>query len=235
MPNIGEKQIIKDERTIYVQYYVRSGWVSDETYNAYVTDFNGAAQTINDHIDDWKEFERKYKKKEKEIKDNLKNTATWKQDVVNVRTFSSLLSSASGSLDGVVGTTKKGLETIANEVSADINSAKGNANSAISAIGTLKGRINNDVEIAWTANSKLTKKVNDNIDKQKLLVRDLKELIRKMKKARLEIIECRRDHKKSAYELAKQYNSYNGTIPIIPAEYEKYEYITEGSSENLPY
>lgn len=235
MPNIGEKRIIKDERTIFVQYYVRSGWVSDETYNAYVNDFKGAEQTIDDYIDDWKDFERKYKKKEKEIKENLKNTTDWKQDIVNVRTFSSLLSSASGSLDGVAGTTKKGLETIANEASADINSAKGNANSAISAIGTLKGRINNDVEIAWTANSKLTKKVNDNIDKQKLLVRDLKELIRKMKKARLAIIECRRDHKNSAYELAKQYNSYNGTIPIIPAEYEKYEYITEGSSENLPY
>lgn len=235
MPNIGEKRTIKDERTLYTQYYVRSGWVSDETYNAYVTDFNLAEQTISDYIEDWKDFEKKYKKKEKEIKENLKNTADWKQDIVNVRTFSSLLSSASGSLDGVIGTTKKGLGIITNECSSDINSAKSNANAAISAMGTLKGRIKNDVDIAWTANSKLTKKVNDNIDKQKLLVKDMKELIRKMKKARLAIIECRNDHKKSAFELAKKYSNYNGVIPIIPAEYEKYEYITEGSSENLPY
>ena len=49
MPNIGEKRIIKDERTIFVQYYVRSGWVSDETYNAYVNDFKGAEQTIKEY------------------------------------------------------------------------------------------------------------------------------------------------------------------------------------------
>lgn len=235
MPSIGEKRYFKDEDKVYIQYYVKSGWVSEETYGAYVKDFNSADQTILDLIRAWVENEKRYNRKETEIKENLKNTEDWKKDIVNVRNFGSLLYSAAGSLDNSAGTTKSGLGIIANECSADINSAKSNANSAISAIASLKGKIAVDGAAVWTANVKLTKKVNDNIDKQKQIVRDMKEIIKQMKKAKLEITECKNKHKKSAEELGKSYKTYNGIIPTIPAEYEKYDYITEGSNENLPY